>query len=434
MTKNRICELLADAMPCRWAVHVLREPEPKVACRTERTAGKLNWRRMAYGMFLLCLTTAIASPAQTFTTLDSFAGNDGANPLAGLVQATNGNLYGTTDKGGRNGEGTVFKITPKGRLTRLHSFSGKDGANPVAELLQASDGNLYGTTWGGGGYNSGTVFKITPGGKLTTLYSFAGMDGARPVASLVQGGDGNLYGTTWEGGDYGNGTVFKIDLNGKLTTLHSFCSQSNFCADGGNPAAGLVQAANGNLYGTTFGFGGGACGGNQASGTVFKIAPTGKVTTLHTFILDRDGACPEAGLVQAANGNFYGTTSLGGNDFWDGGFGTVFKITPSGKLTPLYRFCDSDCKDGAYPSELIRATDGNLYGSTSGLGANYPGVLFKITPSGKLTMLYRFCSQPNCADGDGAGTRLFQATDGNFYGTTFRGGANGFGTVFRLSP
>src|SRR5208283_2780235 len=194
-------------------------------------------------------------------------------------------LYGTTEEGGANctplGCGTVFKITPGGMLSTLHSFDGTDGANPFTGLVQATNGDLYGTT-GSGGKGYGTVFKITPSGTVTTLYSFCSQsnctDGEHP-SGLVQATNGDLYGTTATGGvdwPYGWGTVFKITPSGTLTTLYSFCSQSK-CADGESPGAGLVQATNGDLYGTTYS--GGAFGG----GTVFKITPSGTLTTLYSF-------------------------------------------------------------------------------------------------------------------------------------------------------
>jgi uncharacterized repeat protein (TIGR03803 family) len=395
---------------------------------------------LVYGIFLLFLATAIASAAQTFTTLHSFDGKHGATPYAGLVEATDGNFYGTTVEGGNNGGGTVFKVTPGGKLTTLHSFCSqrncRDGASPYAGLLQATDGNFYGTTYKGGTSGYGTVFSISPSGKLTTLHSFCSqrncVDGANPYAKLVQATNGNFYGTTVQGGGKGDGTVFEITSKGRLTILHSFCSQRN-CADGGNPWAKLIQAANGTLYGTTFGFGSNSCGGNQSAGTVFKISLSGKLTTIHYFVY-MDGGCPETGLVQAANGMFYGTTESGGQGQWDEGFGVVFRITLGGKWTKLHSFCSSDCTDGSYPSELIQAANTNLYGTTLGGGhIGSPGTIFKITPSGKLTTLHNFCSQPNCEDGDKAGAALLQATDGNLYGTTSKGGAHGFGTIFRLA-
>jgi uncharacterized repeat protein (TIGR03803 family) len=392
--------------------------------------GTPSGAKTACAVLVLCVTMAIALPAQTFKTLHSFSGTDGANPDAGLVQATDGNLYGTTEGGGAIGNyGTVFKLTPAGMLTTLHSFDSTDGANPTAELLQATDGNLYGTTYGGGPTFSGTVFKITPGGTLTVLYSFCSQsnctDGANPKAGLIQATDGNFYGTTFEGGANGSGasgdgTIFKITPSGALTTLYSFCSQSN-CTDGFDPSATMVQARDGNFYGTTL------FGGANADGTIFKITPGGVLTTLHSFD-STDGSNPN-GLIQATDGNLYGTTYLGGANL----SGTVFKITPSGALTTLYSFCSqSNCTDGNGPAGLVQATDGKFYGTTATGGANGGGTVFNITPGSTLTTVYSFCSQSDCTDGDLPYAGLVQDTNGKLYGTAFRGGI-GDGTVFRLS-
>jgi uncharacterized repeat protein (TIGR03803 family) len=403
--------------------------------------GKLNRGTTTYALILACATTAIALPTQTFTTLHSFDNTDGSSPFGGLVQGTDGNLYGTAYGGGtRLDYGTVFKITPSGTLTTLYSFCPQtgctDGANPLAGLVLATDGNFYGTTSGGGASDAGTVFKITPSGMLTTRYSFCGQtgcgDGAEPEAALLQATDGNFYGTTYLGGANTSGTVFKINPSGALSTLYSFCSQSG-CADGSKPPAPLVQASDGNLYGTTFG------GGTYGNGTAFKITPSGTLTTLYSLCSQTgctDGSGPSAGLVQTA-GSLYGTTGFGGTGGhcpYPGGCGTVFKITPRGALTTLYSFCShSACPDGAFPGGLVLATDGSLYGTTFLNGANGYGTVFKITPGGMLTTLYSFCSQTNCTDGANPRAGLVQATDGSFYGTTASGGTNGDGTVFSLS-
>ena len=393
------------------------------------------------------LSLALSLSAQTFTTLHSFDNTDGAFILAGLIQATDGNFYGTAYEGGANcspdGCGTIFKITPGGALTTLHSFCSQsnctDGEYPEAGLIQAN-GNFYGTTYEGGANcapdGCGTIFKITSGGTLTTLYNFCSQsgcsDGYYPEAGLIQASNGDFYGTTTFGGAGGVGTVFKITPSGTLTTLHSFCSQSN-CADGEYPEAGLVQATNGNFYGTTY-----AGGGANSRGTVFKITPSGTLTTLYSFCPQSgcpDGSDPQAGLAQATNGNFYGTTFAGGAH----DLGTVFKITLSGNLTTVHSFCSvgyPDCADGDLPrfGALVQATNGDLYGTAPSGGAQiYYGIIFKITPGGSLTTLYSFCPQSGCPDGDDPRGTLVQDTNGNLYGTTFAGGANGFGTVFSLS-
>jgi uncharacterized repeat protein (TIGR03803 family) len=225
------------------------------------------------------------------------------------------------------------------------------------------------------------VFRITPEGELTTLHRFNYSDGDNPTGALIQGADGNLYGTTYQGGAVGGGTAFKISLGGAFTLLHSFCTGS--CSDGGSPVAGLVQGADGNFYGT-------ASSGGTGFGTVFKMTPGGAVTTLHSFGFS-DGANPSAGVVQARNGNFYGTTTDGGANFY---YGTAFELSPSGSLTTLYNLGEPG---GAFPlAPLIQATDGNLYGTTSEGGANDDGILFRLTPGGVLTTLHTF----DFTDGD----------------------------------
>jgi uncharacterized repeat protein (TIGR03803 family) len=416
--------------------------------------------------FLLC-AAAVASPAQTFTSLASFDGTNGGWPeYESLVQGTDGNFYGTTAVGGNLscdppydfGCGTIFKISAVGALTAVYSFCPQtgcaDGAGPVSGLILGTDGNFYGTTSGGGTTNSqcpygcGTVFRVTPAGALSTLYRFNFSDGDSPHAPLVQGTDGNFYGTTSAGGANGSecsglgcGTVFKITSAGQLTTLYSFCAQSN-CTDGSNPYAGLVQATNGTFYGTTY-EGGSSANCPYGCGTVFAITAAGKLTTLHSFD-SSDGRYPDAGLVQAANHKFYGTTAGGGsstacNTF---GCGTVFAITSAGKLTTLYNFCSqNNCADGVDPTAvLVQATDGNFYGTTNGGGTSSAcyrgcGSIFEITAAGKLTTIFSF----DLADGATPYGGLLQATNGTFYGTTYDGGSNddcaggGCGTVFSLA-
>jgi len=365
----------------------------------------------------------------TFTSLFSFNGTDGDSPRAALVQATDGNFYGTTVEGGASGNcadgcGTVFKIAPSGTQTVLHKFDGTDGSSPNA-VIQATNGNFYGTTAFGGATGRGTVFEITSSGTLATLASFNGTDGQAPEAALIQATDGNFYGTTSRGGANHTcpprrsvtcGTVFKITPSGTLTTLASFGEEGGFF-----PFAPLIQATDGNFYGTT-------------PYAVFKITPSGTLTTLASV------SSSYSGLVQATDGNFYGTTEYGGNDACDGGCGTVFKVTSSGTLTTLLAFTSS-----ANPvAALIQATDGKLYGTTGVGGANNDcggsspgpvgcGTIFKVTLSGTLTTLFSF----DGADGEAPQAALVQGRNGELYGTTALGGASaacedGCGTVFSL--
>jgi uncharacterized repeat protein (TIGR03803 family) len=397
---------------------------------------QLNRAKHARAAFVFC-ATAIVVPAQTLTTLAAFNFTNGAQPYAGLIQATNGDFYGTTTSGGGAKEGTVFRITPAGALTTLHSFcsvSGcADGENPYAGVIQGSSGNFYGTTLDGGPYGFGTVFQITKNGVLTTLHAFCSQtgctDGGFPYGGLISTASGNFYGTTEFGGTHGHGTVFEISPAGVLTTLYNFCAQ-NGCTDGENPYSGLVQAANGNFYGVTF-----SGGVNGPYGAIFEITSTGTLTTLYSFCAQSgclDGKGPQSALVLGAGGDLYGTTSSGGA----AGDGTVFRITPTGALTTLYSFCaQSGCADGKAPQgTLILGNDGNLYGTTTGGGNNGNGTGYRITMSGVLTTLYSFCSQSGCADGNLPYAGLIQSTNGQFYGTTYYGGSSGnYGSVFNLT-
>jgi uncharacterized repeat protein (TIGR03803 family) len=351
---------------------------------------------------------------------------------AALIQASDASFYGTSYAGGASGVGTVFKMNPTtGALTPLHNFSGSpgDGAYPNAGLIQASDGNLYGTTSADGASLSGTVFRINPTtGMLTLLHSFSGgvNDGAVPsAAALIQASDGNLYGTTRNGGASGNGTAFRMNpTTGTLTLLHPF---AGYPGDGSDPNAALIQASDGNLYGTT------NAGGASNLGTVFRMNPTtGAVMLLHNFTgYPGDGAHPNAALMQATDGNLYGTTQGGGGA---SGNGVVFCINPTtGVLTLLHSFTGST-GDGAHPdAALIQASDGNLYGTTYSGGASGNGTVFQMNPTdGVLTLLHSFTG----STGDGANPwgSLIQASDGNFYGTTLYGGSSSAGTVFKIIP
>jgi uncharacterized repeat protein (TIGR03803 family) len=362
----------------------------------------------------------------TFTSLASFDGTDGSGPNhTALVQATDGNLYGTVYTGGAHGQGAFFRISPAGTRTTLYSFCSEtscaDGAGPLGTLIQASNGDLYGTASAGGTNGQGTFFRITTDGTLTTVYNFCSKtsctDGASPEGPLIQDAAGNFYGTAYSGGANGDGTVFKITPSGTLTTLHSFNG-----TDGTNPEGGVTEV-NGVFYGTT------NAGATEGDGTVFKMTTAGVLTTLHIFTgkSDGDGSAPLGWLVAATNGNLYGTTTYGGVN----GSGSVFEITLAGKETTLYSFCSlSSCADGYYGTAgLMQATDGNLYGNTGYGGANNDGTTYKLTTAGVLTTLHSF----DGTDGSDPDGGVMQDTNGDIYGMTLDGGADGDGTIFRLS-
>jgi uncharacterized repeat protein (TIGR03803 family) len=341
-------------------------------------------------------------------------------------------------------------------INLLDSFNGSNGATSDGGLIQGFNGDLYGTTYSGGTStycpeaNCGTVFKLAPGGALTTLYNFCSTpvceDGSKPNAPLALGANGDFYGTTHGDGANGYGTVFEITPGGALTTLYSFCSLPN-CADGDNPEAGLVLATNGDLYGTT------NQGGNSdgsGCGTVFKITPSGILTTMYTFCANGEQggpANPGAPLIQATDQDLYGTTQYGGAT----GNGTVFRITLNGVLTTLYSFCSqTNCSDGRNPESALVQVPGSsrgvlFYGTTANSGASsnlFGGTAFSITGDAALTTIYTFCSLPNCVDGStpSAGTGILRAANGSLYGTTFFGGEDtgcngggGCGTIFEIA-
>jgi len=395
-------------------------------------------------LLVFCAAT-LSSSAQTFTSLATFDGANGSYPFAPLVQATNGNFYGTTKYGGAFGNGTVFTVSPNGVARKLYNFCTQvncgDGYWPVNGLVEAPNHDLYGMTPGGSTNNSGTLFKITPGGEFTEFYRFCSQtsctDGLGPSALLVAA-NGNLYGTTYDGGAnctlyLGCGTFFEITPAGQLTTLYNFCSQTNsqgYCTDGLYPVS-LLQGTDGNFYGTTQ-----MGGGNCCSGVIFKITPAGKFTILYNF-----SGGSATSLTQGANGNLYGTIAPNGFP------GEIFEVSLAGKFTILHDFCSKkNCADGSHPSPtLIQASDGNFYGTTVFGGSNTCvlqgsavgcGTIFKITPRGKLTTLYSFCSQAMCTDGSSPEAGLIQGTDGLLYGTTKSGGdpactlASGCGEAF----
>jgi len=380
---------------------------------------------------------------QALTILHNFGDgtvpHDGVGPASALVLSYDGNYYGVTHGGGTQGNGTIFKMTPGGTVSALHNFGDgsalnlnstkatADGSEPVGIIL-ASDGNFYGTTSAGGSENLGTVFQMTPQGVVTVLHSFGGgtTDGAGPQAGLTQGADGNFYGTTQKGGSAGFGTVVEITPQETVSILHSFGGGT---ADGASPQAALIQGADGNLYGMT------PVGGAANKGCVFEIIPGIGEVILHSFgdgTVSNDGASPQAGLIQGADGNFYGTTQSGGAAIASSG--TVFKITPGKVLTILHSFGDgSILNDGSGPAGyLYQANDGNFFGTTQNGGSAGSGTAFEISPQGTVTVLHSFGDGSIPNDGTSPSIGLIQGADANFYGTTQLGGNGGVGTVFKL--
>jgi uncharacterized repeat protein (TIGR03803 family) len=329
---------------------------------TAYAGGTMGGTACNFDSYVGCGTAFKITPSGALTTLYNFCSQancaDGRNPATSLAQAPNGDLYGTTNFGGANNDGTVFKITPAGTLTTLHSFNQTDGYIPNGALVQAPNGNFYGTTIYGGNNaclgGCGTVFKITPAGALVTVHSFSGSDGIAPVEGLVLASDGNFYGTTNFGGAFNGGTVFKMSPGGKLTSLYSF-DEGTY-----GPYGGLVQGTDGNFYGTT-----------QGSNTVFQITPAGVLTTLFTFNYF-DGYEPLDTPVQGTDGNFYATTYQGGDNY-----GTVFSLTMG--LSP---FVETNPTSGVV-GERVAILGNSLMGATA-VRFNGTAAKFKVVSSTEI--------------------------------------------------
>jgi uncharacterized repeat protein (TIGR03803 family) len=359
------------------------------------------------------------------SVLYSFTGGtDGYFLVSGVVLDSAGNLYGAAAYGGIqpgfSGYGTIYKLDAEGNFNVLYTFTGgTDGGYPNGVILDAA-GNIYGTAGGGGSTGNGVVFKVDAGGHETVLYNFTGgADGGSPFSgSVVSDFAGGLYGTTSGGGASGAGVVFKLDKSGNETVLYTFTGG----ADGGSPN-GVIRDLQGNLYGTT------ASGGQNGNGVVFRVDTSGNETTLYTFTGGADGGGPTGGsgsgadVVRDPGGNLYGTAEYGG----PGGIGVVFRVDPTGHETVLYGFPPSS--DGAYLyGGVIRDSAGNLYGTTYGGGPEGAGTVFKLDNTYHETILYAFTGS---ADGSSPGNGVVRDTAGNLYGTTL-GGGSGSGVVFKV--
>jgi uncharacterized repeat protein (TIGR03803 family) len=391
-----------------------------------------------FSVAVLALAVPLPVRAQ-LTTLVELTGNGATNRgsrPSGLVLGHDGNFYGTTSSGGSSGCGTAFRMTPDGKLTTLLDFTGSSGANPGAKpdhgLIQAKDGNFYGTTTGQGAVKFGTVYRMTPDGIMTVLARLGSdSQGTGGVAGLIEGTDGNLYGTTFSGGSggggggVGGGTVYRVTPQGQFTTMFNLVPGISDDTMQ-NPYGGLIQATDGNFYGTTWMGGGVVTGG----GTVFRITPDGHATLfarLRGYSQNSTGGASETGLVQATDGNFYGVTPVFGRN----NLGTVFKVTLRGGVSAIFNF--TGAATGSRPDQpLIQGMDGALYGSARDGGTNDAGTLFRITTQGALTMLVNFTNMVGPDMGKSPSSPLLPLTDGSFMGTTGSGGSNGDGTIFQL--
>jgi uncharacterized repeat protein (TIGR03803 family) len=381
--------------------------------------------------FSAAMLSSTAAHAQSFSVIYSFTGgSDGGNPTAGFIIGPAGNLFGTASVGGTYGAGVVFELSESGEEKVLYNFTGgADGANPNSSLIADTKGNLYGTTYAGGAFGAGTVFEVTLAGKETVLYSFTGgADGANPQSKVTFDSAGNLYGTTTGGGTYSGGTVFEIPKGGTEQVLHSFGNGT----DGASPVAGVTLSTKDKIFGTT------SAGGTDGYGTVFRLAEGESgwdETILHNFAMQADGATPYAGLVFDSAGNLFGaTTDGGGPNFNDGG--AVFELKPSesGWTFVALDGVPGSGISGSYRNVILDAS-GNIYATTHCDGTYSAGTVYELSAASggawNYNTLYNFTGQ---SDGLYSFSNLVFDKQGNLYGTTKYGGADGAGVAFKITP
>jgi uncharacterized repeat protein (TIGR03803 family) len=400
--------------------------------------------KLRLSLLIIAILTAASSFASTFKVVFSFDFKNGSAPNGGLISDSEGNFYGTTQFGGPTyNRGVVFKLNAKGEETVLYSFTGQsDGGIPIGRLISDSAGNLYGITSSGGNptCSCGTVFELKKDGKLKVLHAFkGGTDGSQNQGQAELGlvlVNGDLYGSASFGGvsgcdgTLGCGVVFKVTLAGKETILHRFTAQ----ADGGFPQDLIADQA-GNVYGET---GGSYVAGN--GGTIFKISPAGKFSTLYTFPEGSEGTSPRWGLTLNSSGVFYGVTQFGGDTttcaLGSAGCGVAFSVNAANKEKVLYTFGIKPA-NGEEPSGPMLDANGNFFGttfyggtdnSTCSLGC---GVVYEISSTGKYSVLHRFTGANDGWDPSGG---LAEDSAGNIYGVNMDGGSGGNGVIYKITP
>jgi uncharacterized repeat protein (TIGR03803 family) len=424
------------------------------------TLGQFRKVTLVLVAWALALTALAASPAraQTFKTLYKFTPQDVASyPVSPLVWDSAGNLYGTAgDSPNGDGNGGVFELSPTGQLSFLYAFpgqggNGENGAQPFGVAF-GNDGNLYGDTFDGGYNGLGVIYKLSLDGQFTVLHNFQGYpnDGTAPLASpLVLAPSGLFYGLTFEGGNgpcgfYPKGycgTAFQVDTSGNESVIYNFQESP----DGFAPIGGLIQDAQGNLYGGTFGGGaspGAVCGGlgndyGENCGSVFKLSPSSgggwTESTVYSFKGGADGSTPsDNSPAMDAHGNIYGAAVWDGKPGCLGGCGTVYKIDTGGNFSVLHSFTGGN--DGYHPQSVVSDAAGNLYVATQGGDPSCQtgcGLVVKLDTRGKYTVIHKF----NGKDGSGPESLALDGATGIIYGTTPLGGLCDFcGTIFEITP
>jgi len=396
VTGEGLLPILEETMSTRGIALLKSKSQAEEACRMH-LAGR------AIALVLLSLSLLAPSVRAQYMDLYDF-GECGCPSYTSLMaQGRDGNLYGITPSGGVNNVGVVFKAGPFGGYTILHDFDTVHGSTPVGGLTLGVDGNLYGTTEEGGANGYGNIFRITPAGAFTVIYDFTGAaDGGFPVAPLTLTSDGSFYGTSYPA------VAFRVSLGGDFKVIGTIPTTTY---------GALVQAHDGNLYGTT------EFGGTYSAGTVYQIAG-GKVTTLYSFD-GPHGSFPVGGLAEGADGYLYGTTTAGGD--WNAG--VIYRISTTGEFNVMMNW-DSVHYSAGYQAYagLVAGADGYLYGTTIWGGLNGVGTIFQLATDGAYSVLYNF----DTPTGGGAYATPMQHTSGQLFGMTKRGGAAGNGVIYSL--
>jgi len=357
------------------------------------------------------------TPAGQISILKQFNLNvDGGYADGELIKGADGNFYGLTGAGGVNGYGTIYKISAAGDFNIIKSFSfSADGAGPRGHLTLAKDGNFYGITRGGGSNGAGTIFKLTPDGVYTVIHNMnKATEGGDSYGSLTEGKDGNLYGAAYDGGTYGYGTVFKVTKSGTLTVLKHL----NQAVDGGYPYSDLIQATDGNFYGTCYN------GGSFGYGTIFKISGS-TFNVVKNFSYSVDGGYIYGGVMQNTDGNLYGITAAGGST----GAGTIYKLTLAGAFSVIHTM-NAATEGNNSTSVFVKGSDNNLYALCNSGGTNNQGTAFNVSTSGGLTVLANF--NGSFKFGNTPFSTFIKGKDSAYYATTSLGGAYGFGTIIKI--
>ena len=386
----------------------------------------MDWKSCAFALAICALgsSAAIAAPKVRFKVIHEFHETDGVTSMVGpLVKGIDGRLYGVLSDGGQYDQGVLFSITPQGNFKLLYSFTGGlDGAQPNT-LFRDPDGHLYGATaFGGADPDSGVLFSVGADGTPTVAYNFMGSDGGQIQPSHVQFKQGSFYGTTSISGN-GSGTVYRFTPPSTVETLHEF---GVFNPEQFSPYFGLSKA-DGVFYGTTYTIS--SVPNFSLFGTVFRITDAGELSVLYTFTGGADGSRPVGPPVRAADGNFYGVTSEGG----EFGCGTIYRIDATGAFTLVHAFTggDRDAPDGGgcLPfGTLVKGKDGRLYGSTWRGGNEFGlGLIFRLSVSGEFEVLHRFTDP----DQSSVTYSLIEGRAGTFFGMR-DGGAGNTGQIFKL--